>query len=226
MSSRRDKLVALREFVDLETGKVLTDSFTYENTLYKKAVKMKTLAAKIRRCRKCPGLNVKRFTEACPGWGNLNSSIFFVGQSLHKPGVSSGLPFILGSGYCIDAALRLSGLLRKDVFFSNVVHCHPEGNRTSTQQEKDNCLGFLIEELEIVQPRMIVALGNDAKSFVNNFIIGYRKLITEAEDTVKVLKIKHPASFMYSAPEERIDWIVKLSLEMDRCLKKIQRKPL
>lgn len=211
MNTRKDKLVALKAFADLETGKLHTDLFTYENDLYRKAVQMKSLAAKIRRCKKCPGLNVKRFTENCPGWGNLNADIFFVGQSLHEPGVSSDIPFILGCGYSIDAALRLSGLLRKDVFMSNVVHCHPEKNRGSTAEEKEDCLDFLDKELWIVCPRLVVALGNDAKEAVDSLRETFPK-------SVKVLKIKHPASFMYSAPEERIDWIVKLSLEMDKVL--------
>jgi len=214
MTSRKDKLVALKQFADLETGKIYIDQFDYERTLYEKAIKMKSLAAKIKKCKKCPGLNVKRFTENCPGWGNLNSLIFFIGQSLHEPGVSSGIPFTLGSGYCIDAALRLSGLLRKDVFMSNVVHCHPERNRASMTEEKKNCFKFLWNEIQIVQPSLVVALGNDAKETVNDLLMSY-----SYNPPPKVIRIKHPASFAYSAPEERIDWIVKLSLEMDKCLK-------
>lgn len=210
--SRKTKLVTLKEFANLQTGQLHTDSFGYENLLYTKAVKMKALNAKIARCKKCPGLNIKRFTENCPGWGDLNSPIFFVGQSLHEPGVLSGLPFILASGYSIDAALRLSGLLRKDVFMSNVVHCHPEGNRGSTAEEKKNCLHFLLKELYIVNPKLTVALGNDAKEAMQELQEEWK------EPGAKVIKIKHPASFMYSAPEDRIDWIVKLSLEMDKCL--------
>lgn len=209
MNSRKDKLVALKEFVDLETGKVDREAFVYENTLYEKSVKMKSLAGRISRCKKCPGLNIKRFTESTPGWGNVNSPIFFIGQSLHEPGVSSGIPFVLGCGYCIDAALRLSGLLRKDIFMTNVVHCHPEKNRSSTVEEKNSCLEYLAKEIEIVKPRMIIALGNDAKEAIAEFTI------LKKEDR-KVIKIKHPASFMYSTPEERIDWIVKLSLEIDK----------
>lgn len=213
MKNRKTKLVALKQFADLQTGQLHTDSFDYENTLYTKAVKMKALNAKIAKCKKCPGLNIKRFTENCSGWGDLNSPIFFVGQSLHEPGVLSGLPFILASGYCIDAALRLSSLLRKDVFMSNVVHCHPEKNRGSMAEEKDNCLKFLNTEIDIVQPKLIVALGNDAKEALRDL-----PPFNKDGSKNKILKIRHPASFMYSAPEDRIDWIVKLSLEMDKCI--------
>ena len=204
--SKRDKLVALKEFCNLETGELDYSYFEYENTLYTKAVRMKALAARITKCKRCEGLNIKRFTESTPGWGNLNASIFFVGQSLHEPGVSSGLPFIKGSGYSIDAALRLSGLLRKDVFFSNVIHCHPPQNKDTTPKEKENCLAYLFKEIEIVQPNLLVLLGNDAKQAVT----------MELVEEIKILKIKHPATFMYSAPELRVGWIVKLSMEIDK----------
>lgn len=210
--SRKAKLTELKWFANLETGEIRTEHFRYENTLYSKAILMKSLAARIKDCKRCPGLNIKRYTEACPGWGDLNSPIFFIGQSLHEPGVASGLPFILGSGYSIDAALRLSGLLRKDVFFSNVIHCHPPANRASTDEEKENCYGYLEEELAIVKPKLIVALGNDAQATMD---IIENTLVT---DKVRKYRTRHPASFMYSSPEDRIDWIIKLSLEMDKIL--------
>lgn len=213
-TSKKDKLVYLQHFADLETGKLDESAFDYENSLYRKALKMKPLVGRIARCKRCPGLNQKRHTESCPGWGNLNADIFFIGQSLHEHGVVTGLPFILASGYSIDAALRLSGLLRKDVFMTNVVHCHPLGNRGSTDTEKKNCLRFLKSEIEIVWPKLVVALGNDAKQTVEMF-----DSRGDFGKNFKILKVKHPASFIYSAPEDRIQWIVKLSLEMDKVLK-------
>jgi len=206
MQSRKDKLVALSQFVDLETGEVDEDAFLYENTLYKKAILKKVLDRNIRQCGLCEGLNIKRLSEGCPGWGDLNARVFIIGQSLHKPGIISDLPFILGSGYSLDAALRLSGLSRKDVFITNVVHCHPPGNRSSTSDEREACLLFLEREIQIVKPKLVVALGNDAK-----WAVGKLK--------VKALCLKHPASFMYGAPEDRVGWILRLSKEIDKVYK-------
>jgi len=208
------KLVALSELANLETGTLHTDKFEYENILYGKSLKFKALASRIIACRKCSGLNIKRFTEGCPGWGNLNSDIFFIGQSLHEPGMLSGLPFIQGSGYSIAAALRLSGLKWTDVFFSNVVHCHPENNRPSTEAEKQNCLPYLISELDIVKPKLIVAMGNDAKQA---FEVVKEWLMLDK--STRIFKCKHPASFCYGAPEQRIDWVIKLSQQIDKVIK-------
>jgi len=215
LSSKQDKLVALQELADLETGTLYTDKFAHETMLYGKALKFRVLAKKITRCKMCSGLNIRRFTEGCPGWGNLNAKIFFIGQSLHEPGMLSGLPFIKGSGYSIAAALRLSGLQWHDVFFSNVVHCHPENNRASTEKEKDNCREWLSQEIAIVHPTMLVAMGNDAKQYIQYLL----PLMNDPHSyKPKIYKIRHPASFMYAAPEQRIDWIVKLSLKMDTVL--------
>lgn len=204
---RRDKLVALQHLIDLETGKLFQDEFDYENQLYEKAVKMKSLARRITQCEKCPGLNMRKLTENAPGWGNLNADIFFIGQSLHEPGVSSGIPFILGCGYYIDAALRLSGLLRKDVFLTNVVHCHPPKNRASSEKEKRNCFPYLIQEIDIVWPKLIVLMGEDAK-----------QTDIRLKEGIKVFRCKHPASFLYSNTSEIVDWIVNLSIKIDRFL--------
>ena len=214
MKTRKDKLVILENFLDLETGKIDESAFDWENQLYDKAVQMKALNNKIRKCTLCPGMNIKRYTECCPGWGNLNSPVFFIGQSLHTPGILSDIPFILGCGYVLDASLRLSGLLRKDVFISNTVHGHPPGNRASTDEEKNNCVGYLANEVQIVKPQLVVAHENDAKDTLN-YLLTHSPLLVK----VKVLRIKHPASFMYASSELRIDWIIKLSLEIDKVYK-------
>ena len=212
MRTRAEKLVALRDFANLQTGELNTSAFIYENSLFEKAVKLRSLNRKIDKCGLCGDLNIRRFTDSAPAWGDPTAKVLFVGQSLHKPGIISGLPFILGSGYLLDAALRLSGLLRKDVFITNAVHCHPPGNRASTEEEKTNCLAFLKAELEIVKPKLIVALGNDAQQSMSALQIKSTK-------ECRLLCVKHPASFAYSAPERGIDWILKLSTTIDKVYK-------
>ena len=212
---KADKLVALADLVELETGTLHEDRFTYENDLYVKAVQYKRLVRQQRVCRSCPDMNIPSFTQGCAGWGNLNAKIFFVGQSLHEAGMLSALPFIKGSGYSIDAALFLSGLRRHDCFFSNVVHCHPQNNRPSTDEEKSNCRQFLLRELNLVQPKLIVAMGNDAKVASVEWVESFEAW---EEKPPKIYRCKHPATFMYAAPEQRVDWIIKLSLRMDKVL--------
>lgn len=207
LKTRKDKLVALQKFCNLETGELDKSFFVVENMLFEKARAVQVVNKRIRKCRRCSGLNLPRLTEAACGWGDVCAEVFFVGQSLHEPGMVSGVPFVKGSGRMVIAALWLSGLDRKDCYWSNVVHCHPENNRASTEEEKKNCLSFLQQEIDIVQPKLVVLLGNDAK-------VAPLKL---PDGTVERC-FRHPASLIYSAPEERPDYIVKLSLEIDKIL--------
>ena len=212
MSKRSEKLTRLSEFVDLETGDFKSDVFDELELLYTKGRRFHKLAQVIRKCHECPGMNVCRVTEACPGWGNLNADVMIVGQSLHEPGMYSQVPFILGSGLLVDAALSLSGINRQDCFWTNAVLCHPERNRASTEEEKRNCLGYLFTILDIVKPKVVVALGKDAKESVD-------RCVEEIGCEWKYLRYVHPASLIYSAPEAKPNWIVKMSLDLDKILK-------
>jgi DNA polymerase len=138
----------------------------------------------------------------------------FIGQSLHEPGMYSQIPFILGSGLIIDAALRLSGIDRHDCYWTNIVKCHPERNRASTDEEKENCWYYLSEEIRIVQPRVVVALGKDAKQATEKYEKKYK------DKSRKWLSYVHPASLLYASPESRPNYIVKLSLDIDKILGK------
>lgn len=208
--ARVGKLVQLRAVCDLETGVLDPSAFEDEKLLYEKGRAMKVLATSIRKCTKCDGMNIRKMTEAVSGWGNLNAEVMIVGQSLHGPGMVSGVPFVGGSGVYVLAALYLSRLKRRDCFWSNVVHCHPEKNRASTEEEKTNCLSFLKTEIKIIQPRLIVALGNDAKDVL---------LHGSIDGNWDLYAVKHPAALMRGAPpEQRVDWIVKLSLAIDKTI--------
>lgn len=203
---KQRKLAKLKLLSD--SGRWDSASFNWENELFRKSYHKRKLDAHIACCRSCKGLNLKTITGSAPGWGNLNASIFFVGQSLCTQCMRTQIPFTEGSGYYIDAALRLSGMRRHDVFISNLVHCHPPKNRTSSQDEIANCAHFLREELELVQPELVVCLGKDAQ-------LGLRTMVTSF-DKFERLNVKHPASFIYNGYKGIDNWIINLSLEVDK----------
>lgn len=212
MSLRSKKLIELSKFCDLESGNLNQGAFADLDLLYQKGRQYHRLCQRIRCCDSCPGMNIGRVTESCVGWGNLNADVMFVGQSLHEPGMYSQIPFIGGSGLIIDAALRLSKIDRHDCFWTNAVKCHPERNRASTEEEKESCWEYLAEEIRIVQPRIVVALGKDAKWGTEKYRSDYN------DETRKWLSYVHPASLIYSAPEARPNYIVKMSLDIDKIL--------
>jgi uracil-DNA glycosylase family 4 len=215
MSRRSKKIVKLSKFCDLESGNLNESAFEELDILYEKGKRYHKLSQRIRCCNKCPGMNIGRVTECCPGWGDLNANVMFVGQSLHEPGMYSQIPFILGSGLIVDTVLRLSKIDRHNCFWTNAVLCHPERNRPSTEEEKENCWPHLAEMIDIVQPRIAVSFGKDAKLATKKYKDKY------GNKGIKWLNYVHPASLIYSQPEARPNYIVKMSLDIDRALEKI-----
>jgi uracil-DNA glycosylase family 4 len=78
--------------------------------------------------------------------------------------MASQVPFTGGSGRLIDRGLETAGVAKRDVFTTNVVHCHPPGNRPSFDHEVANCRPFLSAELQIVDPLLVIGLGHDARA--------------------------------------------------------------
>lgn len=123
--------------------------------------------ANIMACRKCPGLNLPGDTEAACGYGNLQSPIMLVGQSMHAYNPETPerqIPFLNASwvehaGLPLFQALEEAGIRFEDVFTTNVVHCHPPRNRPCTSQEAANCRQFLMREISLVRPRLVICLG-------------------------------------------------------------------
>lgn len=123
----------------------------------------------IRRCSRCAGMNKEGVTQAAPGWGNLYSPVAIVGQSLCEQCMKPQEPFFEGSGSLLNESLRLAGRAKGETFISNVVHCHPPKNRGSHEHEIVNCSSYLHRELELVRPRLVIALGVDAKRVLSFF---------------------------------------------------------
>ncbi|MEB3063672.1 uracil-DNA glycosylase [[Mycobacterium] zoologicum] len=125
---------------------------------------MAVLAAAIKVCRLCPGLNIAGETESAPGYGAVDSPVALVGQSLcGKLCMDSQIPFTGGSGQLLDQSFERARIEKRDVFITNVVHCHPPQNRESLDTWVSNCSPYLNLELKIVRPRLVIGLGQDAK---------------------------------------------------------------
>jgi uracil-DNA glycosylase len=133
------------------------------------------LTIAIEQCRKCPDMNEPGITEAAPGFGSIRSPVVIVGQSLCRKCMDTKVPFTGGSGRLIDDALAEAGLDKPDIFITNVVHCHPRGDRKSLPHEIDNCKGYLFDELEIISPRLVIGLGKDVEK---TLLARYREVKT------------------------------------------------
>jgi uracil-DNA glycosylase family 4 len=122
------------------------------------------LRERVRICTKCPHLAASR-TQTVFGVGNPDAEIMFIGEA---PGVdedAQGEPFVGRAGQLLTRIIETMGFAREDVYIANILKCRPDmprgsfGNRPPTPLEMQTCRPYLIAQIEIIQPTVLVALG-------------------------------------------------------------------
>jgi DNA polymerase len=122
---------------------------------------MERLKQKILTCTDCP-LHSSR-NNAIFGEGNTNAEIFLVGEAPGADEDRVGRPFIGKSGQLLDKILDACGFTRQQhVFISNIVRCRPPNNRVPTNTEVETCIPYLFEQIDLVNPKIIITLGSTA----------------------------------------------------------------
>src|SRR5664279_2979272 len=93
------------------------------------------------------------------GDGNIDAQIVFIGEAPGKNEDEQGLPFVGAAGKFLNEMLAQAGMDRSDVYITNIVKYRPPNNRDPLPEEKDACRDWLHEELNFIQPKLIVFLG-------------------------------------------------------------------
>ncbi|MBQ9161812.1 MAG: uracil-DNA glycosylase [Clostridia bacterium] len=109
------------------------------------------------QCRACP-LGSTR-TNLVFGTGNQNADLMFVGEAPGEQEDKTGIPFVGRAGQLLDKYLYAADIPRESVYIANILKCRPPRNRDPEESEKDACIGYLREQLRLVQPKIIVCLG-------------------------------------------------------------------
>ena len=133
------------------------------------------LTADAESCTKCP-LHETR-TNVVFGVGNPNADLMFVGEAPGADEDRQGEPFVGRAGQLltqiIEAGMKLK---RSEVYITNVIKCRPPGNRNPESNEVETCNPYLLRQIELVQPKVIVALGSFAAQMLLNTKTGITKL--------------------------------------------------
>lgn len=153
-------------------------------------------------CTKCPELCQNR-TKVVFGSGNEKAEVLLIGEAPGFNEDKKGIPFCGMSGKILDELLASAGLAKNDVFITNTVLCRPPENRNPTKEEVDNCRERLDKLIEIMKPKVIVAIGNFATERIlgKNGINGLRGKVHAIKfdgREIKVVPVIHPASYLYS----------------------------
>lgn len=119
---------------------------------------------RVRVCTKCPHLASSR-TQTVFGVGNPDAELMFIGEA---PGVDEdkqGEPFVGRAGQLLTRIIETMGLAREEVYIANILKCRPDtspgsfGNRPPTPREMQTCRPYLVEQIDIIRPKVLVALG-------------------------------------------------------------------
>ena len=111
-------------------------------------------------CQKCSlGKTRKNFVFGC---GDPKAKVVFVGEAPGKQEDIEGLPFVGRSGKILDENLSLINMMRNDIYICNVLKCRPPNNRAPLPSEVSKCEPYLINQIHIIKPKLIVALGRVA----------------------------------------------------------------
>ena len=160
----------------------------------------------IKDCLKCP-LGLIR-NNIVLGSGNPNAEIVFIGEAPGKDEDLQGMPFVGQSGKLLDKMLASIDLDRKKIYIANVLKCRPPENRNPEQDEIEKCEPYLKKQLEIIKPKLIVALGRvsaitilkikDSLTDMRNKIFNY--------EGIDLLVTYHPAALLRNPNFKKFAW--------------------
>jgi len=138
------------------------------------AAELRVLGDEAAACVAC-GLAETR-TQVVFGVGAFDADIMFVGEAPGRNEDLQGEPFVGAAGKLLHRLLAEIGVAREDVYIANVLKCRPPGNRDPKADEIDACKGYLKRQLELVDPRVVMTLGNFATRLLLKRTTGITRL--------------------------------------------------
>jgi len=167
-------------------------------------VRLPQLAAEVATCTRC-ALSSSR-TQTVFARGNPQAALCFVGEAPGAEEDAQGLPFVGRAGQLLDRMIAAMGLAPdRDVYICNILKCRPPGNRRPEPIEMATCIPYLHEQLALVRPRAIVALGNTAVAALLDTGLGITKLRGQWKlyrGKTLVMPTYHPSYLLRPSPQQ------------------------
>jgi DNA polymerase len=170
----------------------------------------------------------KTATQAVPGVGNAEAEIVFIGEAPGKSEDQQGEPFVGAAGKFLNEMLALINLKREDIYITNIVKYRPPNNRDPLPEEKSACRAWLLEELKIISPKLIIFLGRHA---MNNFFPDLQISQAHGKLLIKPFKgmstkyffpLYHPAAALYDGSMREI--LIADFKKIPKVLKEIEKR--
>jgi DNA polymerase len=145
------------ELVRQKTAVEAETFFEEDKEIWKKASTLDELESLINNCNKCP-LHESR-TNFVFGTGNPNAEIMCIGEGPGAEEDKQGKPFVGRAGQLLTDILKAIKFSREEVYIANVLKSRPPGNRTPLPQEMEMCMPYLLKQIELIKPKLILCLG-------------------------------------------------------------------
>lgn len=154
------------------------------------------------------------------GEGNHDAEIMFIGEAPGAVEDKTGRPFVGPAGQLLtDIIEKGMGLKRQEVYIANIAKCRPPGNRDPLPEEIRECIGFLDEQIKVIEPKVIIALGRIASQTLLNTDISISDLRGSFHEYqgIKVMPTYHPSYLLHNPAKKRDVWedIKKVMIHLD-----------
>lgn len=159
---------------------------------------LQALKDSLHDCQQCKLAKQGR-TQVVFGVGNPQASIMFVGEGPGFHEDKQGEPFVGAAGKVLNKLLESVGLSREDIYIANVVKCRPPNNRDPESDEVETCKPFLMQQIQLIQPKLVCTLGNWATQTLLEKKIGISKIrgqVIPLKDFV-LFPLFHPAAALH-----------------------------
>ena len=171
------------------------------------AAELAAVRAFIGECTRCK-LHALGRRHVVFGTGNPNADLMFVGEAPGADEDEQGVPFVGRAGQLLTKIIEAIGLRRDEVYIANVIKCRPPGNRNPEPDEVATCEPFLMQQIDIVKPRVIVALGTFAAHLLlrTDAPISRIRGLVHAYRGASLIPTFHPAYLLRSPERKREVW--------------------
>jgi len=167
-------------------------------------VRLTQIAGEVSACTRCRLSGTR--TQTVFARGNPDSTICFIGEAPGADEDAQGVPFVGRAGQLLDRMICAMGLdPSRDVYVLNIIRCRPPGNRRPEPDEVAACLPYLQEQLDLVKPKVIIALGNTAVATLLGTKVGVTKLRGQWKlyrGTTLVMPTYHPSYLLRPSAQQ------------------------
>ncbi len=159
---------------------------------------LQELAKSLHNCQRCKLAKLGR-SQVVFGVGNPHASIMFVGEAPGFHEDQKGEPFVGAAGKLLNDLLASAGLSRDQIYIANVIKCRPPDNRDPEQDEVETCKPFLLQQIDMIRPKLVCTLGNWATQTLLERKVGITKVKAQAfyMKNFVIFPLLHPAAALH-----------------------------